>query len=75
MIVVATADGPAELVVAGVVDRSFPGKSGEAVLVGWPDALERFGVVGADAYVVRYDPAQGGRGVGRRRRAGPASSP
>ncbi len=58
VIVVATADGPVELVVAGVVDRSFPGKSGDAVLVGWPDALGKLGVAGADAYIVRYDPAK-----------------
>ena len=58
VIVVSTAGGPAELAVAGVIDRSFPGKSGDAVLVGWPDALERFGVAGADAYVVRYAPGE-----------------
>ena len=38
------------------MERSFPGTSGETVLVGWPDALGRFGVLGADAYVVRFAP-------------------
>ena len=58
MIVVATASGPAELTVAGIVDRSFPGKSGEAALVGWTDATSKLGVLGADAYVIRFDPAR-----------------
>ncbi len=58
VIVVATASGPAELTVAGIVDRSFPGKSGEAALVGWTDATSRLGVLGADAYVIRFDPAR-----------------
>ncbi len=57
VIAASTADGPVELTVAGIVERSFPGRSGEAVIVGWPDALARFGVAGADAYAVRYDPA------------------
>ena len=35
VIVVATAAGPVELAVAGVVERSFPGAAGEAALVGW----------------------------------------
>ena len=58
VIVVATASGPAELTVAGIVDRSFPGKSGEAALVGWTDATSKLGVLGADAYVIRFDPAR-----------------
>lgn len=64
VIAVATAAGPVELVVAGIVERSFPGTSGEAVLVGWSDALDRFGVAGADAYAVRFDPARSGDASG-----------
>lgn len=48
--------GPAELVVAGIVERSFPGATGETVLVGWGDAETRFDVAGADAVAVRYAP-------------------
>jgi len=50
----------ADLRVAGVVDRSLPGSAGEAILVGWPDATGVFGVEGADALAVRYDPAAEG---------------
>ncbi len=57
-IAVATAAGLVDLHVAGIVERSFPGRSGESVLVGWRDALDRFGVGGADAIAVRYDPAK-----------------
>ncbi|HEY7969323.1 MAG TPA: FtsX-like permease family protein [Candidatus Limnocylindrales bacterium] len=46
----------ADLRVAGIVDRSLPGSTGEAILVGWPDATGVFGVDGADALAVRYDP-------------------
>jgi putative ABC transport system permease protein len=45
-----------DLKVAGVVERSLPGSVGEAVLVGWPDATNVFGVQGADVLAVRYDP-------------------
>ncbi len=55
---VATETGLVELRVAGIVDRSFPGRSGETALVGWSDALEVFGVQGADAFAVRFDPAR-----------------
>jgi putative ABC transport system permease protein len=48
--------GPVELRVAGIVERSFPGRTGEALLVGWSDAITRFGVAGADAFAVRYEP-------------------
>ena len=48
-IVVATAAGPVELAVVGLVERSFPGDAGEAALVGWSDAIGRFSVDGADA--------------------------
>ena len=57
-IVVATAGGPVELAVAGLVDRSFPGDAGESALVGWPDAIGHFAVEGADAWVVRYQPGR-----------------
>jgi putative ABC transport system permease protein len=50
------ASGPVELQVAGIVERSFPGRTGEAVLVGWPDAEAAFGVIGADAFAIRYAP-------------------
>ncbi|HEU0243086.1 MAG TPA: FtsX-like permease family protein, partial [Candidatus Limnocylindrales bacterium] len=57
-IAVTTAAGLVDLHVAGIVERSFPGRSGESVLVGWRDALDRFGVGGADAIAVRYDPSK-----------------
>lgn len=41
--------------VAGVAERTLPGKAGESWLVGWPDA-ERLGVAGADAFAVRFRP-------------------
>jgi ABC-type antimicrobial peptide transport system permease subunit len=51
----AAADGSAlDLTVAGVAERTLPGRSGESILVGWPDA-ERLGVAGADAFAVRFD--------------------
>ena len=59
VLAVATADGLLELRVAGVVERSFPGRTGEAVLVGWGDALDRLGVQGADAIAIRYQPGAG----------------
>ncbi|MEW6225938.1 MAG: FtsX-like permease family protein, partial [Chloroflexota bacterium] len=59
VLAVATADGLLELRVAGIVERSFPGRTGEAVLVGWGDALGRLGVQGADAIAIRYQPDAG----------------
>lgn len=56
VIALATASGLVELRVVGVVERSFPGRTGEAALVGWSDATERFGLAGADVFVVRYVP-------------------
>jgi putative ABC transport system permease protein len=48
------ADGsPLELTVVGLAERTLPGRSGESILVGWPDA-ERLGVAGADAFAVRF---------------------
>ena len=43
-----------DLRVAAIVDRSLPGSSGEAMLVGWADATEKLGVKGADAYAIRF---------------------
>ena len=66
VIAVTTADGLMNLEVSGIVEHSFPGQAGETVLVGWSDALDRFGVVGADAFAVRFDPAlatEGAAGV------------
>lgn len=45
-----------ELTVAAIVERSIPGTSGEAVLVGWKDATESLSVLGADAFAVRFSP-------------------
>jgi putative ABC transport system permease protein len=56
VLIVAGTQGPVEMRVAGIVARSFPGRTGESVLVGWPDATDRFGVTGADAFAVRYAP-------------------
>ena len=53
-----------DLRVAGVTERTLPGKVGEAVLVGWPDATAVFGVEGADVLAVRY-------AAGRAAEAGP----
>jgi putative ABC transport system permease protein len=44
---------PLELRIVGVVERSIPGSTGEALLVGWNDAA-RLGVAGADAFAVRF---------------------
>ncbi len=44
--------------VVGIADQTIPGSSGEAVLVGWPDATQRLGVLGADVFAVRYVPGQ-----------------
>ena len=45
-----------DLRVAAIVERSMPGTSGEAMLVGWKDATETLGVLGADAFAVRFSP-------------------
>ena len=51
---VAAADGSAlTLTVAGIADRTLPGRSGESWLVGWADA-DRLGLAGADAFAVRF---------------------
>jgi putative ABC transport system permease protein len=45
-----------DLRVGAIVERSIPGTSGEAILVGWHDATTSLGVVGADAFAVRFLP-------------------
>ncbi|HEX3264698.1 MAG TPA: FtsX-like permease family protein [Candidatus Limnocylindrales bacterium] len=45
-----------DLRVAGIAQRSMPGTSGEAILVGWNDATQQLGVLGADAFAVRFSP-------------------
>jgi len=42
--------------IVGIVARGMPGQSGEAILLGWPDATGRFGVLGADAFAIRLAP-------------------
>ncbi|MGZ8527887.1 MAG: ABC transporter permease, partial [Candidatus Limnocylindrales bacterium] len=42
--------------VVGVAERTIPGRTGETILVGWPDAGDGFGVTGADAFAVRFRP-------------------
>jgi putative ABC transport system permease protein len=44
---------PLALRVVGIVERSIPGSSGEAMLVGWKDAT-LLGVAGADAFAIRF---------------------
>jgi putative ABC transport system permease protein len=53
---VASSSGLLDLTVVGLVARSFPGRSGDSVLVGWSDAVAKLGVAGADSIVVRFDP-------------------
>jgi putative ABC transport system permease protein len=55
---VATSHGLVDLKVVGLVARSFPGRTGDAVLVGWGDAVGKLGVTGADAFAVRYAPGR-----------------
>ena len=52
---VATVDGASLPVrVVGIAERTLPGQGGEAILVGWDDAIGRLGVAGADAFAVRF---------------------
>ena len=56
-----TSDGrDAQLRVAGVVERSLPGRTGEALLISWQDATTSFGVQGADAFAIRFAPGAAG---------------
>ncbi len=50
--------GPVELDVVAIAERTIPGAIGEAILVGWKDATGRLGVLGADAFAVRFGPGQ-----------------
>jgi len=50
--------GAVDLAVVGIAERTIPGPTGEAILVGWPDATGRLGVLGADAFAVRFGPGQ-----------------
>ena len=43
-----------DLRIVGVVERSLPGRGGEAILVGWKDATASLGVTGVDAFAIRY---------------------
>jgi putative ABC transport system permease protein len=42
--------------VVGITERTLPGSTGESLIVGWSDA-EQLGVVGADAFAVRFGPS------------------
>ena len=61
-----------DLRVAGITERTLPGKVGEAVLVGWPDATATFGVAGADVLAVRYAPGRAADAAPRARGGGPS---
>ena len=50
--------GPLDLEVVAIAERTIPGAMAEAILVGWPDATDRLGVLGADAFAVRFVPGQ-----------------
>jgi putative ABC transport system permease protein len=56
-----TAGGPVTLAISGIVERSMPGSTGEAIIVGYRDALERFGARGADLFAIRYSPGWAGQ--------------
>ena len=51
---------PIELRIAGIIERGLPGSSGEALVVGWPDASASLGVVGADFFAARFAPGETG---------------
>ena len=48
--------GSLDLTIVGVVERSIPGRTGEAMLIGWGDAAGSLGVAGADVFAVRFAP-------------------
>jgi putative ABC transport system permease protein len=56
----ATGGQSVSLEVTGIVERTLPGRTGETVVVGWNDALAKFGVTGADFFGVRFAPGQAG---------------
>lgn len=51
----ATGSTVSKLRCVGIVQRSIPAQSQEAMLMGWADA-PKFGVTGADFFAVRYQP-------------------
>ncbi len=54
VLTVPSATGAAlSLRIVGIVERSIPGSGGEAMLVGWNDAIS-LGVAGADAFAIRF---------------------
>ena len=56
LVVPSSDGGQLHLKIAGIVERSIPGKTGEAMLVGWKDATTSLGVAGADVFAVRFAP-------------------
>ncbi len=57
VLLVPTNDGGSlDLTIVGIVERSIPGRTGEAMLIGWSDATNRLGVAGADVFAVRFAP-------------------
>ncbi len=50
-------DRTAALRVVGIAERTLPVRNGEAILVGWGDATEAFGVTGADLFAIRMAPS------------------
>src|SRR4029079_10918687 len=42
--------------IVGVVERSIPGRTSEAMLIGWSDAAGRLRVAGADVFAGRFAP-------------------
>jgi putative ABC transport system permease protein len=57
VLLVPTNDGGSlDLTIVGVVERSIPGRTGEAMLIGWNDATNHLGVAGADVFAVRFAP-------------------
>jgi len=48
--------GRLDLRVAGIVERSIPGRTGESLLIGWTDAMTNLGVAGADVFALRFAP-------------------
>jgi putative ABC transport system permease protein len=55
ILTVPTVDGGRlDLRVVGIVERSIPGRTGEAMLIGWTDATTSLGVAGADVFALRF---------------------
>jgi putative ABC transport system permease protein len=50
--------GSIDLTVVAIAERTIPGAVGESILIGWRDATERLGVLGADAFAIRFAPGQ-----------------